>query len=1098
MNKGTYRVLAVFSACVVLSTAAMQNAAAAFSINAAKWESGDQTLVVKGKKDRRRGINFYSAGSGDSIGSVRSSKKREYEVEFERLSVVPCRVRGVQSDGKTAERDVANAPDNCDGVAPPPPPEPNRAPEANANGSYNGTAGIAVNFSSKDSKDEDGTIVSYAWSFGDGTSSSDANPTHTYATPALYNVSLTVTDDDGATDTDNTTAEIIASTVNAAPIANANGPYSANTGDTVNFSSAGSSDNDGSITSYSWNFGDGNTSTSANPSHSYALAGTYSVSLTVVDNDGADNTDSTSAVIEDEVPPPPGGTPDVSINSTAVDSSGQNTTVVQEQPVVGNNNYSILAINDLGMHCGDLDTRISSILPPFQVLLAQVIQKGAEPTLNPAGIDLYYSAASNPNDPALGGPLEGVKDDGSTYKTNFWEDAVNKNAYDPFYPGGMGITPLASGGFPVTSDVGLPVPNAEHLYLGHDESVGSGDEGLSAVQHAMPGLIAPYSPGATGNAPQKVQEYAKHKPFFINFPFGYVAEDVDWYEAAGIPLAGYDDFGRANPYPLVRVEATNGSNTVSTLDTVLPISGEASCTNCHTDNTDYTSVHGIANRTSGPTDALTDAGLDVATSLDDPDSNMPIKVSLEYAADINILRLHDLKHGANYVAPSINDDETTVPAPCDITANSGEGDANCLANQALVQGKPVVCQVCHYTPALDLAQFGPLTGPEGSLANGRNQLSHKSNSNVMHGHHGQYDELFTPIPAPIQTDTGVITNQSERIIALEQNCYQCHPGKDAQCLRGAMFNGGMLCSDCHGGMEQVGSDFTNNVSPTNPGAFDLHGNFYTDPTQPRVPWANEPGCGSCHTGDAVDNLAGTANTLTNTVDTNGNTDGIRLRQAFLTGDVRATPIVPTNKRFAEPAIPADFNGFANPGAGNPKLYRVSTGHGGVMCEGCHGATHAEWPNENPNANDNVAAIQLQGHTGTITECSTCHGTAMNNEDTLGGPHGMHPVGDTGFAREGHVQMSKDNPDSCRTCHGQSGEGTVLSRVATDRVLQGKEDNEIHTMARGDVIGCGLCHENKLPELGSESESEPEPEPESVSSEEESSSWRDRLSRWFRR
>ncbi len=1093
MKKGIYKALASVIACFVLSAAAMQNAVASFSINEATWESGDQTLVVKGKKDRRRGIDFFSAGSGEQIGSVRSSKRREYEVEFERLSVVPCRIRGVQSDGKTAEQDVRNAPDNCDGVAPPP--EPNKDPEADANGSYNGTAGVAVNFSSAGSQDEDGTIVSFAWSFGDGTSSSDANPAHTYASPALYNVSLTVTDDDGATNTDNTTAEIIASTVNTAPVANANGPYSANTGDTINFSSAGSSDNDGSIASYSWDFGDGNSSTSANPSHSYGAAGNYTVSLTVTDNDGADNTDTTSATIEDVVPPPPGETPDVSINSTAVDSSGLNSTVVQERPVVGNNNYSILAINDLGMHCGDLDTRISSILPPFQVLLAQVIQKGEEPILNPAGVDLYYSAASNPNDPALDQPLDGVKGDGSTYKTNFWEAAVSQNAYDPFYPGGLGLTPLATGGFPVTSDIGLPVPNAEEFYIGPDGIVQSGDESLTAVQHAMPGLIAPYSTGASGNAPQKIQEHFQDKPFFVNFPFGYVAEEVDLYEAAGIPLAGYDDFGRANAYPLVRVEAVNGSGTVSTVDTVLPISGEASCTNCHTDNTDYSSVHGTNNRTSGPTDALLDAGLSVATTLDDPDNNMPPKVSLEYAADINILRLHDLKHGANYVTPSAIDDGSAVAAPCDITANNGEGDATCLANLALVQGKPVVCQVCHYTPALDLAQFGPMTGPEGSMANGRNQLSHQSNSNVMHSHHGQFDDLFTEIPAPIQTNTGVITNQSERITALEQNCYQCHPGKDTQCLRGAMFNGGMLCSDCHGGMEQVGSDFSANVSPSNPGAFDLHGDFYTDPTQPRVPWANEPGCGSCHTGDAVNNLADTANTLTNTVDTNGNTDGIRLRQAFLTGDAKATPIVPTNKRFAEPAVPASFNGFANPGAGNPKLYRVSTGHGGVMCEGCHGATHAEWPNGNPNANDNVTAVQLQGHTGTITECSTCHGNAMNSENTLEGPHGMHPVGDTGFSRGGHEDMAENNPDSCRTCHGQNGEGTVLSRVATNRTLQG-EDRDTYNLSKGEVVSCGLCHDNELAG-GSSSGSDSSSGSESSSPEEESVSWRDRLSRWRR-
>ena len=480
---------------------------------------------------------------------------------------------------------------------------------------------------------------------------------------------------------------------------------------------------------------------------------------------------------------------------------------------------------------------------------------------------------------------------------------------------------------------------------------------------------------------------------------------------------------------------------------MLPISGEASCASCHADAADVQQ-----SRTVQPAQALLAAGLPVATSLDDPDGNMPNKVSVEYASDINVLRLHDLKHGPAYV------DTANNATPCDITANNGNGDASCLTNLALVQDKPVVCQVCHYTPALDLAQVGPQAGAPGTDANGRNQLAHQSNSRVMHNHHGGMTDLFPSMPAPIQDSSGAITNQSERLAALDQTCYSCHPGRDTQCLRGAMFNGGMLCNDCHGDMKQVGADFSAGVSPNNPGAFILgQGNFY-DPnsSQPRVPWANEPGCGSCHTGDASGNLTNRLGTLVNTVDTHGNSDGIRLRQAYLSGDAKATPIVPTNKRFAEPAIPASFNGFANPGAGNPKLYRVSTGHGGVFCEACHGATHAEWPNANPNANDNVAANQLQGHSGTIVECSVCHDNAMDSRNTLDGPHGMHPVGEsTSFARGGHENMAKSDAAACAVCHGpgsrSTNKGTVLSLAKVDRNLRG---TVVH---KGEPVGCSICH-----------------------------------------
>lgn len=85
---------------------------------------------------------------------------------------------------------------------------------------------------------------------------------------------------------------------NLSPSANANGPYSGFVNDTINFSSAGSNDPDGSIVSYLWDFGDGSaTSNAANPSHNYSAAGSYNVSLTVTDNEGATGVANTTATI---------------------------------------------------------------------------------------------------------------------------------------------------------------------------------------------------------------------------------------------------------------------------------------------------------------------------------------------------------------------------------------------------------------------------------------------------------------------------------------------------------------------------------------------------------------------------------------------------------------------------------------------------------------------------------------------------------------------------------------------------------------------------------------------------------------------------------
>ncbi|MGB5776176.1 MAG: hypothetical protein WBP89_16100 [Sedimenticolaceae bacterium] len=792
-----------------------------------------------------------------------------------------------------------------------------------------------------------------------------------------------------------------------------------------------------------------------------------------------------------------GGNPpsdDVSINSTSqscgsADVSGNgivcNDTPVPERPFVGNTgNHTIVAINDLGMHCGDLDTRISSILPAFQVLLAQVIEKAsgdsAPRILSPEEVDVYYSAVSNPNDPILGDAsvFRGLTADGSVYKTNFWDYPISGGTYDAFYPAydpffpappdpdSVPLMPLADV-FGITHDVGLPVPNLENFYF-------SGM--LTAVTQNMPGILYPY----VANDPQLVEEHISDKPFFTNFPFGYVANDVNWLEGAGIPFSAYDDAGRENAYPLVRVEAhTEGGNplvapALATVDTVLPISGEASCRNCHADPMD--SNFG-GSRTSEPTDELIAAGLPVVDSATDPmltAGNVPIDVAVEWATDINVLRLHDLKHGANYADFCDGSVSPCPPDPCTISAANPNGSDSCLTNQALVQEKPVVCQVCHYTPALDLAQLGPLAGPEGTIPNGRNQVAHQSNSRVMHNHHGQFTDLFPPLDPPVQDGNGGISNQATRLAQIEDSCYQCHPGKNVQCLRGAMFDGGMLCNDCHGDMQQVGADFTQGVSPHNPGDFKLGlGNYY-DPAntdQPRVPWANEPGCGSCHTGDYFDNLAGGPDVITNVADSMGNDDDIRLRQAWRVGDNTAKPIVPTNTRFAENPIPASFNGTPNPGAGtsstgadNPKLYRVSTGHGGVFCEGCHGATHAEFDTDAPSlSNDDVMSVQLQGHTGTIVECSTCHGNAMNNRNTLGGPHGMHPVGDnTRFADGGHEELAEDNLQACQACHGPGGResrnavGTVLSLAKADRDFRDLEDGGL--VAKGEPIGCRTCHD----------------------------------------
>jgi hypothetical protein len=207
----------------------------------------------------------------------------------------------------------------------------------------------------------------------------------------------------------------------------------------------------------------------------------------------------------------------VSINSSSASGYySQTYSPVPERPKVAGVNYSVFAVNDLGMHCVDLDGRIANILPPFQVMLGQIIQKGGAPVLNPAGVSLAYSAASNPLDPILDNVAaqnKGVAPDNTLYKSNFW-DGIPHSSYDAFYP--PVVTPLSTGPFPVIENVGLPVPNAELLYIGENGVVGDGDESLSAVQHAMPGVTQPM----LANDPQPILEHYVNKPFFVGFPIG--------------------------------------------------------------------------------------------------------------------------------------------------------------------------------------------------------------------------------------------------------------------------------------------------------------------------------------------------------------------------------------------------------------------------------------------------------------------------------------------------------------------------------------------------------------------------------------------------
>jgi hypothetical protein len=234
-------------------------------------------------------------------------------------------------------------------------------------------------------------------------------------------------------------------------------------------------------------------------------------------------------------------------------------------------------------------------------------------------------------------------------------------------------------------------------------------------------------------------------------------------------------------------------------------------------------------------------------------------------------------------------------------------------------------------------------------------------------------------------------------------CYRCHPGSATRCLRGAMGAAvapdgtlEMQCQSCHGSMSTVASTT-------------------------RTGWLNEPSCQNCHTGTAVNN----------------------------NGQIRYTSVFDSPGHERQP-VDLTFATNSDTPAPGLSLYRFSKGHGSVTCEACHGSTHAEFPSSH--RNDNIQSIEHQGHVGMFVECTSCHATQPMTVN--GGPHGMHPVGQSWVQAHGDA-VGEGNTTQCRACHGADYRGTVLSRSKADRMVS--SDFGSKYFWRGFQIGCYTCH-----------------------------------------
>lgn len=145
------------------------------------------------------------------------------------------------------------------------------------------SAGSPTSFDAVASSDPDGSIVSYAWSFGDGTTGTGATPAHTYARPGRYTATLTLTDNAGVSSSASHTIEVADTPPTASFSVKTTSPVA---GEAVSFDGSASSDIDGSALTETWSFGDGTSATGVHVRHAYSKAGAYTVTLTATDSAG--------------------------------------------------------------------------------------------------------------------------------------------------------------------------------------------------------------------------------------------------------------------------------------------------------------------------------------------------------------------------------------------------------------------------------------------------------------------------------------------------------------------------------------------------------------------------------------------------------------------------------------------------------------------------------------------------------------------------------------------------------------------------------------------------------------------------------------------
>jgi PKD repeat protein len=168
---------------------------------------------------------------------------------------------------------------------------------------------LSVQFNGKESTDPGGETLSYEWDFGDGSSSTEAAPLHSYSSIGTFTSTLTVTNESGLS-ASASVAITVSDNVPKAVISTPSAGTTVSRGQEVAFSSVGSNDDldaefGGRIVGYAWDFGDGTTSTESAPKKAYAAISPpegYTVRLAVFDDAGQTATAEIKVIVANRLP----------------------------------------------------------------------------------------------------------------------------------------------------------------------------------------------------------------------------------------------------------------------------------------------------------------------------------------------------------------------------------------------------------------------------------------------------------------------------------------------------------------------------------------------------------------------------------------------------------------------------------------------------------------------------------------------------------------------------------------------------------------------------------------------------------------------------